>query len=415
MDLLQLLRNNLSAEKFMLLKMAGEIALEEGLLLYLVGGTVRDLLLGRSSEDLDLVIEGDAETLAYIIAKKLSGEVTSRSQFSTAKIKVGDVSLDLITARSEHYRRPGALPQIAHGTIGEDMARRDFSINSMAFSIHEKSNTKPLDSFGGMSDLNNRVIRVLHDRSFVDDATRIMRAVRYEQRLCFHIENDTEALLRRDIPMLSTISGDRLYKELQFWLKEERCASIITRADNLGILKAIFPSLAGSSATMDRVAKRVEMRGIQDEVNLGLLVYSLTKIQGDELIERFRMTRRWARVVRDTIAIKEKLSWFSVANLSPAKLYQALAISDTSAIRACALANPIKNARDNLNLFLEKLSHVKPSLSGRDIVGLGVPKGPIVGSMLVKLRLALLENTAVDRSEEVALVKRWLKIGDDVL
>ena len=115
------------------------------------------------------------------------------------------------------------------------------------------------------------------------------------------------------------------------------------------------------------------------------------------------------------ISSQEKLSWFSVANLSPAKLYQALAISDTSAIRACALANPIKNARDNLNLFLEKLSHVKPSLSGRDLVGLGVPKGPIVGSMLVKLRLALLENTAVDRSEEVALVKRWLKIGDDVL
>ncbi|MFH1560634.1 MAG: hypothetical protein ABID84_04415 [Chloroflexota bacterium] len=408
MDFLQLLEASLPTERLALLRAMGQIAHEEGVPLYLVGGAVRDLLLGRPAEDLDLVVEGDAETLAYIIAKRLSGQVASRSQFSTAKVKVQGVSLDLITARSEHYRQPGALPQIAHGTINEDLARRDFSINAMAFPLHLEATGQLLDPFGGQTDLQRGLIRVLHEKSFVDDATRIMRAVRYEQRLGFQLEDDTETLLRRDLPMLDTISGDRLRKEIQLWLKEEHCVSTLVRADQLGVMAAIHPSLAGSGQVVGRAVGSAGKRGLEEQVYLGLLAYAVTPIQGEQLIDRLRMSSRWASVVRDTIALKGKLLLLSDTNLSPARLYEALAPSTPAAVQACALATPHEEARRNLTLFLEKLRHVKPSLGGRDLIELGVPQGPAIGEMLVRLRSARLEEAVTSRAEEVEMVKGWL-------
>ena len=218
MDFMELLEASLPSGQLELLKSAGSIARDEGVPMYLVGGTVRDMLLGRPVEDLDLVVVGDAETMASIVAKRLSGQVVSRSQFSTAKVKVAGVSLDLVTARSERYSRPGALPQIAHGTIEEDLARRDFSINAMAVPLHLDARGQPLDPFNGVDDLERKLVRVLHDGSFADDATRILRAVRYEQRLGFRLDDHTETLLRGNLPMLDTIGGDRLFREVQRWL-----------------------------------------------------------------------------------------------------------------------------------------------------------------------------------------------------
>ena len=408
MDFLQLLEASLPAEKLALVRKAGQIAQREGVPLYLVGGAVRDLLLGRPTEDLDLVAEGDAETLAYIIAKQLSGQVVSRSQFSTAKVKVDGVSLDLITARSEHYPRPGALPQIAHGTMKEDLARRDFSVNAMALPLHQGASGQLLDPFGGEADLHRGLIRVLHDRSFIDDATRIMRAVRYEQRLSLRLEDDTEALLRRDLSMLETISGDRLRKELHIMLTEEHCTTILLRAEQLGVMAAIHPSLSRSGQVVQGAVGSIEKRGLDEQAYVGLLAYPLTPAEGEQIIVRLRMPPRWAAVVRDTIALKGNMSWLSDARLSPAQLYEALAPSTLAAVQACALATPHEEARQSLILFLEKLRHVKPSLGGRDLIELGVPQGPAIGEVLIRLRSARLAGAVTSRAEEEALVKGWV-------
>ncbi|MQF49101.1 CCA tRNA nucleotidyltransferase [SAR202 cluster bacterium AC-647-N09_OGT_505m] len=408
MDFIQLLEASLPAEKLALVRMAGQIAQGEGVSLYLVGGAVRDLLLGRPVEDIDLVVEGDAETLAYIIAKRLSGQVVSRSQFSTAKVKVEGVSLDMITARSEHYTRPGALPQIAHGTMEEDLARRDFSINAMAFPIHHVASGQILDPFGGQADLDRGLIRVLHNGSFVDDATRTMRAVRYEQRLSFHLETDTEFMLRRDLPMLDTISGDRLRREFQLWLGEEHGMEVLLRAEQLGVMAAIHPSLFGFAQVVQRSLGIDKKRGLDEQVYVGLLAYSLTPADGEQIIGRLRMPPRWSTVVRDTIALRGKLAWLSDSKLSGAQLYEALATSMPEAVQACVLATTHEEARCNLTLFLDKLRHVKPFLSGRDIMELGVPQGPAIGGMLIKLRTARLSGSATSRAEEVSLVKGWL-------
>ncbi|MBI2856371.1 MAG: CCA tRNA nucleotidyltransferase [Chloroflexi bacterium] len=408
MDFPHLLETNLPPERLALLRSAGEIALEEGMPLYLVGGAVRDLLLGRPLEDLDLVVEGDAETLAYVVAKRLSGEVVARSQFSTAKLKVDGLSLDLVTARRESYPRPGALPQVVPGTMKDDLARRDFSINAMAFPIHKMPGGELLDPHGGMEDLQRGLIRVLHERSFIDDATRILRALRYEQRLGFRLEESTEALLRRDLSMLDTISGDRLRKEIHLWIRERRPCPLLLRAYHLGVLGAIHPSLSRAGPALESAMQLAGDGHLEEQVWIALMAYALSPQEGEHLIQRLRMPSGWATTVRDAIAIRDVLPTVSQPDVPPAQLYDALVRRSPAAVRACALATPREEARWNLSLFLEKLRHVRPALNGRDLIELGIPQGPAVGEMLSRLRRSQLEGAVGSREEEVTLVKQMM-------
>ena len=242
-------------------------------------------------------------------------------------------------------------------------------------------------------------------------ATRIMRAVRYEQRLRFWLDDDTEALLRRDLPMLDAIGEDRLRRELHLWFKEEHSVEILARADQLGVMAAIYQPLAGSGDTVRSAIERTGQRNLDEQVYVGLLSYLLNPSEGERFIGRLRMPHRWATVVRDTINLKSKLSRFSdatFATLSPAQLYEALAPFTPAAVQACALAISSEEARQNLILFLEKLRYARPSLGGRDLIDLGVLQGMAVGEMLVRLRSARLDGAVTSRAEEVALVKSRL-------
>ncbi|MBI4299995.1 MAG: CCA tRNA nucleotidyltransferase, partial [Chloroflexi bacterium] len=193
---------------------AREAAEELGFGLYLVGGALRDLLLGRSGPDMDLVVEGDALRLAEALAAKLGARAIFHRRFGTAKLHKGSLVMDLATARAESYAHPGALPTVRPGALKDDLFRRDFTINAMALGIAGDAAGAIVDPFDSRQDLAARLVRILHPQSFIDDATRIWRAVRYEQRLGFHIEAETERLLRRDVGMLKTISGPRLRREL---------------------------------------------------------------------------------------------------------------------------------------------------------------------------------------------------------
>ena len=408
LDFRKLMETGLPEERLALIDMAAGIAGEEGTPLYLVGGAVRDLLLGRHTEDFDLVVEGDAETLAAVIAKRMSGDVVSRSQFATVKLKVWGSTLDMSTARNEWYAKPGALPQIAHGAMSEDLARRDFSINAMAYPLHLGRGAGLLDPHGGLDDVNRGLVRTLHDGSFIDDATRMMRAVRYEQRLGFTLEERTELLLRRDLPMLDTISGDRLRREVQLWLSEERRLEILARADTLGVLAAIHPSLAGTGAAAQESAASGAGHTSDAKVCLALLVLSVSRSDGEAIVDRLRMPPGWAAVVRDTIELQGRLSGLAEASESPSRLYEYLSPLDDAAVRAWSLAAPDGRTRESLSLYLDRLRHVRPSLNGRDLMALGVPQGPAVGAMLAQLRSARLEGTAEGRSQETKLVRAWL-------
>ena len=202
------------------MRLAGELAQKRGQKLYLVGGVVRDLLLGRENFDLDLVVEGDAIALAQELAEARQCKLVTHQRFGTAKLTWDGGSADLATARSETYAKACALPTVNPSTIRDDLLRRDFTINAMAVALTPDLYGQLLDLYGGLSDLEGKLVRVLHGKSFIDDATRIWRAIRYEQRLSFHLESETLELVKRDAGYLKKVSGDRIRHELELILKE---------------------------------------------------------------------------------------------------------------------------------------------------------------------------------------------------
>lgn len=218
-----------------------EAAVEKDCHPYLVGGPVRDLILGRQAIDVDLTVENDSSTLARAIAKKINGRVRSFPQFLTYKIVVdGMPEIDIATARKEKYRSPGALPSVAPGRLRDDLLRRDFSMNAIALDLIEGTMHDPAN---GTRDIESRVVRVLHDQSFVDDPTRIFRAIRLARRLDFTIDQSTLEQMNAAIAggALETISRERLWRELSFAMDEDCAPEILVAFMKAGVLRALFP------------------------------------------------------------------------------------------------------------------------------------------------------------------------------
>jgi tRNA nucleotidyltransferase/poly(A) polymerase len=217
-----------------------EVAAEKSLQPHLVGGPVRDLLLGRSAIDLDFTLEKGSSDLARGLAERINGRVRSFPQFLTYKVTAEDFpDIDIATARSEKYRQAGALPAVSEGTLADDLLRRDFSINAIAFDV---LNGRLHDPAGGQRDLESQTVRVLHDLSFIDDPTRIFRALRLGTRLGFRLEPATEDLMLGAIGSgaLATVSKERLWRELFLAFEEERAADVVAALNRAGALDVLF-------------------------------------------------------------------------------------------------------------------------------------------------------------------------------
>jgi tRNA nucleotidyltransferase (CCA-adding enzyme) len=389
-----------------LVKIAGKDARELGQELYIVGGVVRDLFLDRANFDFDLVVEGDAITLAQKLAKESQAKLTIHSRFGTAKLLYPDFNIDLATARRETYSRPGALPTVEPGSLKDDLIRRDFSINAMALHLNPQRFGELIDLYNGRNDLERRLIRILHPNSFIDDATRILRAIRYEQRLGFKMETETEKLLRRDAAMLDTISGDRLRHELELILKEDEPERILSRAGELRVLSRLHPSLKGDgwlARTFAR-ARQVSQRTTLSNLYLCLIIYNLSEKQNEEFISRLNFPKNTAETMRQTLQLKAQLPELANAGLKPSDIYRLLHGYPATAIQANALASESAIATQHLNLYLHKLRYVKPVLNGDDLKRLGISAGPKIREILDSLQKAKLDGKVRTRKDEEKLV-----------
>jgi tRNA nucleotidyltransferase (CCA-adding enzyme) len=272
-----------------------------------------------------------------------------------------------------------------------------------------------VDPFRGRADLEAGLIRILHPNSFSDDATRLLRALRYEQRLGFHLEATTEALFHRDVPMLDTISGDRLRRELELILKEERPELVLRRAHELGLLSRLHPELRGEGWLAEKFQQaRLASTRLPPSpgLYLSLFFYPLGREGTEQLIHRLKFPRALARTLRDSARLKGLLDELSNPYLLPSHAYRLLQGSCPEAALAVALASTSPLAQERLLLYQNKWRSVKVQLSGDELQQMGVPPGRELGLILESLLEARLDGEVKTKEEEKELVQRWLEIGD---
>lgn len=376
--------------------------------LYLVGGIVRDLLLNHPNFDLDLVTEGDAIVLAKRIVPLTKAKLLVHPHFGTAKLSYDNFSMDIATTRSETYAKPGVLPTVTPANISIDLFRRDFSINAMAISLNYDDYGMLIDPCGGKSDLENRLIRILHPNSFHDDATRILRAFRYQQRLGFEFESQTGQLLRRDVTMLDTISGDRLRDELELILKEEYPEYILEKLGELGVLQMINSSLKCQENIREEYGKARSFNNMANQLPslyLCLLIYPLNGQELKRFVHRLNIPLKLARAFKDTIKLRGELCLLADSSIKCSDIYYLLYKYDQLAIRTNAIVSTSTVIQTNIELFENKLRYIKTGISGDDLRNMDIHTGPALGNILQIVHRAKLDGEVSSKSEELQLAQ----------
>ena len=408
-------------------------AQEMGYSLYFVGGLVRDLLLGTPIVDVDLVVEGDAVELARHLSRQFGGRVVAHGRFGTAKWilnrhvwqevteaplepEEADEAVDFVTARTEFYTHPTALPQVERSSIKQDLHRRDFTINTLAIRLDPPHWGELLDFYGGEADLEEEVIRVLHSLSFIDDPTRILRAARLETRLGFHLDPRSEELIANALPLLDRVSGDRIRHEFEQIFDEEAPEKALCRLDELDALRHIHPDLGCDAWIVERY--RMARDEIDPEtwdletndlrfVYLGLLVYRLDR----EPLEEVLATLNVPRYDADDLTILPQLRT-TLQDLEemedPSQITQALRYYPARSLAVAWVANRDPDVRRKLHRFQTEYRYVEPALTGDDLKAMGLRPGPLFGRLLHRLQVARLDGEVTDREEELALLHRIL-------
>jgi tRNA nucleotidyltransferase (CCA-adding enzyme) len=380
---------------------------------YLVGGTVRDILLGERSFDVDIAVEGDAIALAQALADAVGGRVRAHRKFGTAVVIYGDDErVDVVTSRTEFYDAPAALPTVEHASIREDLFRRDFTINAMAVSLKGADLGRLVDPFGGRRDLESGTIRVLHNLSFIDDPTRIFRAIRYENRYGFRMDDHTLRLARGCIEMglVGDLSSARLRDELGALLEEGELEHTILRLAELGADKAIHPHLAADEEAVSLLRRLTELRDrYRLEVpawRLGLAVLA-RRLPPDEVydwLQRLKVRRRDAERIAAAVTVGPRLVERLEKGAEPAEV---VALAEPYAPDAPLFALGLAHL-EPLDAYFRRLRDVRLEVSGADLAELGLSESPRVGEVLAELRRRKLNGELDGRESELAAARELI-------
>lgn len=370
--------------------------------LYLVGGTVRDLIIGAGSKDIDTVVEGDsAERLATRLQQRLGGTLSCHVDFGTCTLALDDgPTIDIATAREEVYAHPGALPEVTPSSLEQDLARRDFTINAIALRLQPEPQVL-LDPYGGKNDLARKLLRVLHPLSFVEDPTRLLRGARLAGRLSFDFEVDTarKAVAALAEGVAARVSRARLRAELELTLAEQRVAPALALLEELGAMAEMFGLSLAAPASLDRIMALDELRreaAVPDESYLFALLLSAGEGAAEEHVTRFNWPRRMLQSLERLRRILEP-----GAAVSDDELEQ---LGDAE--RSLLLVSDAELATRVVRL---KELPLRRRLRGRDVVALGLPEGPAVGDVLAEVARARADRSTTTFEEELALATRLVE------
>jgi tRNA nucleotidyltransferase (CCA-adding enzyme) len=369
---------------------------------FLVGGAVRDLMLGAESVDLDVAVEGDAEAVARRLAAELRGEVRAHERFGTATVHAEGLTVDLARTRCETYAAPGALPDVQPADLDEDLGRRDFTINAMALSLAAADLGAVRDPHGGRDDLAAGLVRVLHPSSFTDDPTRFLRAVRYAARFGFELESGTRAWASTAIEdgALATVTGPRVRDELIDLLAEDEAPRAAELLAELGIDSALHPAIRASP---DLVAS-AKLGAIETGANPALAALAaLCEPNADQRgvdswIEDLGLRSEQRDAVMRAVRRAPGLAGELPHEMRPSEVHALLAPEPPEALAlALALGAPAEPILD----FLSRLRSVKLEITGADLIAAGIPESPALGLALEQTLARKLDGELDGRDDEL--------------
>ncbi|MBN2467753.1 MAG: CBS domain-containing protein [Deltaproteobacteria bacterium] len=420
-DFVSQMEEQLPASIMDLMRSSGRLADEMGYQVFAVGGFVRDILLRQKNLDVDLVVEGEGIKFVREFARRYNLAATYHRKFGTARIVVGEVKIDVASARREYYEHPAALPIVELSTIRQDLYRRDFTINTLAIRLNPEYFGEMLDFFGAKKDVKSRVVKVIHNLSFIEDPTRIFRALRFEQRFGFAINKETAKLIqnavRMDIPL--RLSGHRIFGELQLILEEGNPPSIIRRMADFDLLRFFHPRLA---FTTEMEILMESIREVLHWFELLFLtekwekwrVYLLGMADGlpeegpDEFGERFAFLRKNTRkVLSERVAAQCALSKLQGENaVTNSAVYETLHVLSTEALLYIMAKTTQQRIKKVISNYITHLRFAESILTGEDLKKMGLAPGRLYKQVLDSLLRARLDGKVRTREDEIRFVNK---------
>jgi tRNA nucleotidyltransferase (CCA-adding enzyme) len=418
------LAERLPGEIIELLKTVGTVADSLGYNAYAVGGFVRDIFLYQENLDIDVVIEGDGIAFAKALTASLGGRVRAHEAFRTAVVILPNGrKIDVATARLEYYKSPAALPTVETGSLKLDLYRRDFTINTLAIRLNPDGFGTVIDFFGAQQDLKRKVIRVLHNLSFVEDPTRVFRAVRFEQRFGFQIGKFTSGLIENAVRMdfFRELSGRRLFSELCQILDEDKPIMALRRINQFNLLKVIHPHIVYNSAleallySVEKVLTWYKLLYLEEPcqgwmVYLLALMRSFDKGDAEALCNRLELTPRYRKIlIPEKAKADDFLKWMVPSQiLKNSELYRKLRPFHTETLLYIMASTTRDSTKQAISNYITQLRSIKTLLDGRYLKEKGVRPGPVYREILESLLDARLNGEVTTLLDEVEFVqKKW--------
>ncbi len=409
-----------------ILREFGRVGDELNCPVYAVGGFVRDLLLRNHNLDVDIVVEGNGIRFAEYFAKEHPCKIRINRRFGTAALRLaGNLKVDIATARLEYYDSPAALPTVELSSVKRDLYRRDFTINTLAIKLNMEQFGELIDFFGAQRDIKEKVLRVLHNLSFVEDPTRVFRAIRFEQRFDFQLGRQTQNLIKNAVEMrfLDRLSGRRIFTELVLILNEEDPIPILRRMRDLDLLKSIHIRIPWEKETenlletIKNVISWYDLLFLEGEcerwqVYFYGLMDSLAEGEVLDVCQRLSLSEKnRKKIISGRREAEETLREMarrldSKRRIRRSEMYQLLEPLSTEVKLFMMAKTTKKGTKQWISLFFTTLRGLKPLLKGRDLIRLGVQPGPIMKEILTDLLRARLDRRVKTREDEVNYVKR---------
>ncbi len=411
------MKSRFPEEVFSMLEIAGEVAENSGYSVYLVGGSVRDLLRGESNLDIDIVVEGDGIKFARALGRRLKARIKTHQRFGTAVLVTDFLKFDVATARTEFYESPAALPQVEVSSIKKDLYRRDFTINTLAVSLDQKRFGRLMDFFGGQRDIKEKTIRILHNLSFIEDPTRAFRAIRFSERFGFRISKHTKNLIKMavKIKLFDKLSGSRLYDELNLLFHETEPAMALKRLSEFDLLKCIHPLIKltrGLEEKFEAVQEAYawfKLSFIEEKMNkshlfLMALLEPLSADERESALDRLHVPPNVKKEILESIYDSAK-ALKTLKKASLVEIYQKLTLFTIPTVLYAMARAKSDIEKKAISLFLVKLRGTRPDLTGKDLESMGYKSGPIFRKIFKAVTEARIEGVVKSRDDEVKFVK----------